>query len=234
MQRHLIALLSLLALAGDSGAQSKPTIAEARSFLDKAEAHLLDLSIESSRASWVQATYITDDTELLAAQASQKAIAAGVLYAKEAARFDGVPLPEDLKRKMSLLKLNLTLPAPSNDAESKELTRIATEMEGIYGKGKYCPATAPKRGDDNGDKCLDLQEVTRVQATSRDNAELLEVWRGWHEIARPMKANFERYVQLANKGAKELGFADVGAMWRAKHDMPPDALLRSWIVFGIR
>jgi peptidyl-dipeptidase A len=31
-----------------------------------------------------------------------------------------------------------------------------------------------------------------------------------------------RYVQLGNKGARELGFADMGAMWRSKYDMPPD------------
>jgi peptidyl-dipeptidase A len=37
-----------------------------------------------------------------------------------------------------------------------------------------------------------------------------------------MRQEFARYVELANKGARELGFADDGAMWRAKYDMPPD------------
>jgi peptidyl-dipeptidase A len=37
-----------------------------------------------------------------------------------------------------------------------------------------------------------------------------------------MRPEFARYVDLANQGARELGFADDGAMWRAKYDMPPD------------
>ena len=114
-----------------SRAESKPTIADARAFLDKAEAHLLELSNASGRASWVQATYITEDTEILAAEATQRAVAAGVEYAKEAQRFDGVPLPEDLQRKMKLLKVALTLPAPADQKESEELTRIVTQMEGV-------------------------------------------------------------------------------------------------------
>jgi peptidyl-dipeptidase A len=96
-------------------------------------------------------------------------------------------------------------------------------MEATYGKGKYCPQTPPKSGDDNKDGCLDLTEITRVMATSQDEAYLLEVWDGWHKISRPMRKNFERYVELANKGAREIGFKDVGAMWRAKYDMTPEA-----------
>jgi peptidyl-dipeptidase A len=227
----LVAILSIAvspaqtkksATAKEATSARRPTIADARAFLDKAEAHLLTLSNDAGRASWVQATYITQDTEEIAAQATQKAIAAGVEYAKEAKRFDGLPLPEDLRRKMKLLKIGLTLPAPSDQKESEELTRLVTGMEGIYGKGKYCPSAPPKSGDTNGDKCLDLQEITRIMANSRDSAELLDVWKGWHTISPPMRNDFKRYIQLANKGAKELGFADTGAMWRSKYDMPPD------------
>ena len=38
-----------------------------------------------------------------------------------------------------------------------------------------------------------------------------------------MRQEYERYVELGNKGARELGFTDMGAMWRSKYDMPPDA-----------
>jgi peptidyl-dipeptidase A len=209
-----------------AAAAKKPTIAEARAFLDKAEAHLLDLANDASRAGWVQATYITVDTEALSAQANQRSIAAGVEYAKQARRFDNLPLPEDLQRKMKLLKVALTLPAPADQKESEELTRIVTEMESVYGKGKYCPTATPSSGDSNSDKCLDLQEITRIMANSRNNDELLDVWRGWHTISRPMREPFKRYIQLANKGAKELGFANTGALWRSKYDMPADAFAK--------
>src|SRR6478672_10296121 len=188
-----------------------PTVAEAKAFLEEAESRLLALATDAGRAAWVQSTFITEDTEILAAQANERSIAASVAYAKKATRFDGLKLPADLARKMKLLKLSLTLAAPSDPKESEELTRITAAMEGAYGKGKYCP---PGK-----DKCLDLEEITRIMATSRDPAELLDVWRGWHAIAPPLRREFARYVELANKGARELGFADTGAMWRSKYDM---------------
>ena len=191
------------------------TVAEAKAFLDEAEAKLMALATDAGRAAWVQSTHITDDTEILAAQANERSIAATVAYAKKATRFDGLKLPDELARKMRLLKLSLTLAAPSDPKESEELTRITAGMEGAYGKGKYCP---PGK-----DKCLDLEEITKIMAESRDAAQLLDVWRGWHAIAPPMKKDFARYVELANKGARELGFADTGAMWRSKYDMAPAA-----------
>jgi peptidyl-dipeptidase A len=207
--RRWVPLLAAACLSAQ--APNSPTIAEARKFLDDAEARMLSLSTESGHADWVRATYITDDTEYLASLATQRLIDAQVAYAKQATRFDKLALPEDLARKMKLLKLSLTLPAPSNPKESEELTRITTAMEGIYGKGKYC------RTPEN---CLDLQQITRIMANSRDAGELLDVWRGWHTISRPMRGDFKRYVELANKGARELGFSDTGAMWRSKYDMP--------------
>jgi len=193
------------------------TPAEARTFVDEAEARLLQLSNETNRADWVKSTYITDDTEILAAQANQRAIAATVSYAKAATRFDGRRLPEDVARKLKLLKLALTLPAPSNPKEAEELTRIVAAMEGTYGKGKWC------RTPDN---CLDLNALERILAESRDPNELRDAWVGWHKISPPMRKDFTRYVELGNKGARELGFADMGAMWRSKYDMPPDAFAK--------
>jgi peptidyl-dipeptidase A len=59
-------------------------------------------------------------------------------------------------------------------------------------------------------------------ATSTNPAELLDAWRGWHTISPPMRKDFQRFVELSNKGARELGFKDTGAMWRSKYDMPAD------------
>jgi peptidyl-dipeptidase A len=59
-------------------------------------------------------------------------------------------------------------------------------------------------------------------ANSRSEPELRREWEGWHTISPPMKADYTRFVALSNKGARELGFADTGAMWRAKYDMVPE------------
>lgn len=226
------ALISLALVAITVAAQTtvssakKPSIADARAFLDKVEADLLNLSNASGRAQWVQATYITDDTEALSAAANERFINATVQYAKEAKQFDGIPLPEDLRRKMTLLKVSLTMPTPADKKESEELTRIAAAMEGAYGKGKYCPAGGAKNGDTNKDGCLDLEEITRIMRTSRDPQELKDVWTGWHLISKPIRKDYVRFVELSNKGARELGFGDTGAMWRSKYDMAPDAFAK--------
>ena len=214
--------IAMFALALTLCAQkTPPTIAEARAFLDDAEARLLIIGTEASRASWVQSNFITDDTEALSALASERAIALAVELAKKATRFDKTALPEDMTRKMRLLKLGLTLAAPDNPKERAEVTRLAASLEGVYGKGKYCPG-----GTTDESKCLDVGEITKILANSRDPKELLDVWKGWQTISRPMKKDYIRFVELANKGARELGFADSGAMWRAKYDMAPDAFAK--------
>jgi len=190
------------------------TIEQAKKFVDDAERQGLILGTEAQRAEWVKSNFITDDTEALAARADERAINAGVIWAKEAATYKGTPLPEDLQRKMLLLRNALTIATPANPKESEELTRIVAGMEGTYGKGKYCPQP---------EKCLDLEELSKILAESRDPKQLLDAWVGWHAISKPVRQPFTQYVALANKGARELGFADTGAMWREKYDMPPDA-----------
>jgi peptidyl-dipeptidase A len=193
---------------------AKPTIQDARKFLDEVESQSLVLGAEASRAEWVKSNFITADTEALAARADERQINAGVGWAKRAADFNGVALPEDMARKMKLLRVALTVATPSNPKDSEELTSIVASMEGTYGKGKYCP-----KGPD---ACLDLEDLSKIMATSRNPKELLDAWQGWHAIAKPIREPYSRYVELANKGARELGFADTGAMWREKYDMPPD------------
>jgi peptidyl-dipeptidase A len=214
----LFGVVSMSNAEQKSSANQPPAVAEAEAFIKNAEAKLLELSVNASRADWVKATYITDDTEILAAQADERAIAAQVDLAKQATRFDGMQLPADLARKMLILKISLVLPTPADPRLSSEITEIASRMEGTYGKGKWCP---PGK-----DKCLDIEDITRVMATSRDPNELRDAWAGWHEISKPMRKDFVRFVELSNQGARELGFKDTGALWRSKYDMPPDDFAR--------
>jgi len=193
-----------------------PSLEAARRFVEQANARLLDLNNRQQRAEWTQSTYITDDTERMAADAREATIAATTALAAEARRFESLALPADLARQLRLIKLSLNLPAPADPAKRSELTRIASALEGDYGKGKYCPTGKE-------DACQDLGDLSRTLAESRDPAALLEAWRGWHTISAPMREPYTRYVALANEGARELGYADMGAYWRSKYDMPPDA-----------
>jgi peptidyl-dipeptidase A len=189
---------------------------DADAFMKKAEGRLLDLNIKAGRADWVRSTFITDDTENLSAEANDNLIATTTELAEQTRSFDGQQLSPDLQRKIKLLKLSLTLPAPKDPAERNELTKLAASMEGEYGKGKYCP-------DGEKGKCLSLPDLENIMTNSRDPEELKRAWVGWHQIAIPIRKEYFRFVELSNKGAKEMGFADTGAMWRSKYDMEPDA-----------
>jgi peptidyl-dipeptidase A len=188
----------------------------ARKFIEAAETKLLDLWIRASRAQWVQQTFITHDTEILSAQADQVVKATTADFAAQANQYEHLKLPEDVARKIYLLKHSVDIPAPRNPAEQAELSQIVASLKSDYGQGKWCPDGAQG-------KCLTLNDMENIMASSRDPKELERVWVGWHSIAPPMRAKYSRMVVLANEGARELGFANVGEMWRAGYDMPPDA-----------
>jgi peptidyl-dipeptidase A len=194
---------------------SAATVAEAEKFMARAETRLLDLWIKSGRASWVAENFITDDTESISADADAAVKAATTELANEAKRYEKLSLPPDLARKFKLLKLSVDIPAPHDPAAQAELAKIAASLDGDYGKGTWCP-------DDKKENCKQLPDIEKIMAKSRDPQELLNAWKGWHAIAPPMRQRYIRLVELANQGAREMGFADTGAMWRSNYDMPPD------------
>ena len=211
-----VAVCMSLATAACGTTPAAPTAADADAFLTRVNQTMLELGREAGQAGWVYSTFITDDTEALNARANQKYIEAVASYAKEAAKFNDVTVSPDARRQLDLLKLALVLVTPDNKPEAQELTTIAAGLEGTYGKGKWC--ADPKVPE----QCLDVEQITEIMATSRDPVRLREVWEGWHTISPPMRKDYARFVELGNKGARELGFADTGAMWRLKYDMPAD------------
>jgi peptidyl-dipeptidase A len=156
-------------------------------------------------------------------------------FAKRASRYDNEPLSADQRRQMTVLKNGLTMAAPSDPKEAEELARLAASMESAYGTGKYCAGSKASRERGqvaSEDDCLDIEEITDILAKDRNPARLREVWEGWHTISPPIKESYVRFVELSNKGARELGYADTGAMWRSKYDMPaadfPKEMDRLW------
>jgi peptidyl-dipeptidase A len=192
-------------------AAQAPTVQDARAFVDRVNATLLGSNVERSRTAWVAATYISDDTEALTAINSSRWIAQVNQFIAESRRFDGLTLPADVSRQIMLLRTN-AIPAPSDPALRLETTQLRAQLQGLYGKGKYCVRSGPQ-------ECLGIDELDVRMAKSRDPQELLELWTGWHAIAVPMRAKYTRFVELSNQGARELGVADTGALWRSRYDM---------------
>src|SRR4051812_27177749 len=215
------------AIALTAGCTSKPagraesaTPPDAATFLATVNDTVKRLSIANSQSGWVAQTYITDDTEALDARATKDAIDAVARFAKEATRFDHATVTPEQRRQLDLLKVSLVMATPSDAREAEELTTIASRLRATYGKGKWC-ADPSKPGS-----CHNIDDVTRVLANSRNEPEIRREWEGWHTVGPPMRPDYTRFVELSNKGARELGFADTGAMWRAKYDMPPDAFTK--------
>ena len=214
----LVLALSVLAAAcGGSETTAAPKSADdAKQFLTNVNSTMLRLGIEAAQAGWVAQTYITEDTEALDARATQQIIEAIARYAKEAAAYNSVQVPPDTRRQLDLLKLSLVMVTPSDPGESTELTRLASGLRSAYGRGKWCADPSKPQ------TCMNIDDITKVMAESRSEPELRRVWEGWHTVSPPMRKDYARFVELSNKGAKELGFADTGAMWRQKYDMPAD------------
>jgi peptidyl-dipeptidase A len=215
----LLAAIGLLvcipAAPAQDASSAKPTVAQALAFIDSAEKELGALNIEAGQAAWVQETYITDDTVALEASANDRLIARQTVLIGEARKFDGLKLPPDAARKLQLLKLSIGLPAPSDPTLRAETTQKAAQLDAAYGRGKYCP-------DANPDHCLGIDEIGLKMAQSRDPKELATLWAGWHAVGVPMRGDYARLAELSNKGARELGFADTGSLWRSQYDMTPD------------
>lgn len=187
----------------------KQTAAE---FIAEVEKTLIEEGEFSAKTAWVQSNFITQDTVWLGAKSNEKMTALGVDYALRAAAYDDVKLSPDMRRKMNMLKNGLTIAAPVNKQKNKQLAEITSELEAMYGTGKYC-----KDG-----VCKTLNDLEEIMTHSRNNDELLEAWKGWRTISVPMKDKYAKMVELANEGARNLGFKDTGAMWRSQYDMPAD------------
>ena len=74
-----------------------------------------------------------------------------------------------------------------------------------------------------GGETLTGNEIEARMGTVRNPAQLREMWTSWNDnVGSPMRAQYARMAEIANQGARELGFADTGAMWRSNYDMTPD------------
>jgi peptidyl-dipeptidase A len=217
-QRFPAAVAAACAFALSACAPKTPpaTAADATAFVDKLNKDMEPVLREGIAASWVAATYITPDTQLLTARANERWLAFYTKAVKEGARFGGLKLDDSTARSLSLLKLGVSAPAPDDAAKRGELATIMARMEAEYGEGKSC---ITKNGKE---ECRNIDQLSETIAKSRDYATLTEAWAGWHSVGAQMRGDYARFVELANEGAKELGYADLGTFWRSGYDMPPE------------
>lgn len=226
-QPRLLTMAGCLALAacttpaprGDSPPTTKTSIAtpaDADAFVAGINQDIRDHYVEDVAAQWVAATYITPDTGVLEAKASER----GLIRLKDAIdasrRFDGVSgISTDSARAIEMLKRQSAMPAPRNPADLAEMATLASRLGAAYGSGKYCSDPADPK------TCRNLNQLSKVLAESRDWNADLEAWQGWHSVARGMRGDYQRFAELLNEGARDTGYADAGQAWRSGYDMDP-------------
>lgn len=206
-------LLSLAACAPRTAAPARQGDS-AEAFITRVSGQLEAANRENQAAGFVSETYITPDTQAIAAKANERYLAVLSGAVAEAKRYDGQPLSAASARAIMKLRLNVPAPAPADRLKRARLAELAAALDAKYGAGKYCPG--------NGKPCLNLDELSKILASSRNYQELLEAWKGWHDVGAAMRADYTEFVGLANEGARELGFKDLGVLWRAGYDMPPE------------
>lgn len=207
-----------LALAAAPAVQAEeyPETPEgAAQWLAAVEADFADFSKDYSHVSWLNATYINHDSDTLAAKYGADYTLKAVGYANEAARYARIPgLDAATIRKLDMLRNGIGMPAPQRPGAAQELSEIATRLNSAYGRG---------RGTLNGQVINGSDIEAEMGNLARTPDELKEMWASWHDnVGAPMRSDYARMVTIANEGAKELGFADLGAMWRSGYDMSPD------------
>jgi len=210
------------------------TVQQAREFLEEAEAKIVELNEYATRVYWVNANFITDDTNWLAAKVGAEAALLSTNLANRAKRYNDLTLPTDMARKMDGLKRGSNFPAPDKAGAAEKLSTLMTKLDSTYGTGKFVFNAKAKtfqpmaEGQEltKDERVLTLGEASDIIAKSRDPETTKAIWEGWRTISKPMKNDYAAMVDIVNEGSRELGFADTGALWRSGYDMPADDFVK--------
>ena len=201
---------------GPSQAQLEKETAD--EFIARVNRELAELMPEFTASQWIAATYSNDDSELLASKGNERYLTRAQQWVEQSRRFEGKDMAPETERAIALLKLGTSMPAPRDPAKLSELAGLASRMDGTYARGEYCSGEGEARS------CRKLGELEDVLRNDRDYDAQLDAWQGWHTISQPMREDYVRFAALVNEGARDLGFADAGELWRAGYDMPPAEL----------
>ena len=210
-------MLSIVVISSCSSQQA-PALNESdvETFLERVELEDKTLGPVASSAYWLQANFITYDSQKVVADYGKRFQLLALERARQASTFDDVEVSGDNRRKLNLIKNSFVMPSPLDDTLAGEIANIMAELDAMYGAGQHCFG----EGD-----CYDLEAFEGVIDNSRDPDELLKAWEGWRNIGTPMKDKYLRMVEIGNLGAKDLGYEGLTDLWFSQYDMPAEEFL---------
>ncbi|VEN40811.1 unnamed protein product [Callosobruchus maculatus] len=195
---------------------SNTDLAEALQFLKEYDAEASDMCFRVSTAQWRYATNMTEENKRRMMEEQTLKAKFDKLTWRKAITFDWTRIPDiEVKRQLRMLTTNTR--ASLTDDKFNELHQLITEMKELYGHVRVCPYVF------NGEKpmfCdLELSDVQKIMASSRNHFELLHIWKEWHDkVGTPIKNRFIRYIQLTNQAARINGFLDAGEEMRFAYE----------------
>jgi len=193
-------------------------VAEARRFVAGLDPTVRKLAVDASLAMWANETDLTPEHEAATARASEIQSVEITKLVKTARRFDPIldKLDADSQRLLLLLKFQAQ-PSPDDPAQAKQLAELAAKMDSEYGKG-VCKTVSGK------EHCDDIEHWSKLLQKDRKPDKLLAIWKTWYDdVGHKERDMFVKYVELANAGARAIGFANVASIWKSGYDMPEDA-----------
>lgn len=195
-------------------AQAKPSAESADAFVGRVNGTLEQMTPELTSSAWLGATFIGPDSQRVESAANERFLTINNAFVEQAKSYAVEGLDPATARTLHLLKVSASLPAPRDAARLKELTEVASRLGATYGAGKWCV---------QGGACKDIGQVSEILADTQGSTyeEMKAAWEGWHTISVPMRPDYQRFVELTNEGARDMGFANTGEVWRAGYDMTP-------------
>jgi peptidyl-dipeptidase A len=190
-------------------------VAEAVQFVAALEPTLRKLTVDASLAAWANETDLTPAHEAATAKASEVQSVETTKLVKAARKFEAVAgkLDPDTRRQLMLLKF-AAQPSPDDPAQAAELAALAAKMDSEYGKG-VCTTVKGK------ETCQDIEHWSKLLQDERRPDKLLATWKTWHDgVGHKIRDMFAKYVELANAGARGIGFTNVASLWKSGYDMP--------------
>jgi hypothetical protein len=179
---------------------------------------LLENDLTASQRAQQAATTASDPaTQKLVTDAEANHLALLDRLIAQSAGYDGQTLKPEAARAFERLRLWNATPIPHDPAKIAELAAITVRMRWTGSVDSYC-----RNGDAT--SCRSLPELLTTLRDSRDYDQRLDAWSIRLANTAAMRKDYARLAELANDGAKRLGFANAGEYARARYDMDTDEL----------
>ena len=211
-----IIFIILIVTSCAPGSEKSNTSEDLDKFLLEVEQEYKEEGPIINSASWISSNFITYDSQKVIADYGTRYTLKSLETSRRASDFNNVDTTSDKKRMLNILKSSFVMPPPFDSNLAKELSKITTSLEAMYGNGEYCYEDG---------SCFDLEAFEAIIDKSRNPEELLSAWKGWHEIGKPMKPMYMRMVEIGNQGSKDLGYKGLSDLWFSKYDMPAEDFL---------